>query len=139
MYYEYESADFARRKPMTARTKQTISRALKGKRKRRRGMSLTGRTAVGKAVRALGATAAIGGAGLLARRAIVGRAMARDAMRTQSGSAPRAPRYSTGPSRPRLPSSSQRQLPPSSQRQLPPGSPRQLPPQADQTSKRRRR
>jgi len=72
MYDEYESAEFARRKPMSARAKQAISRALKG-RKRRRGMSLTGRTALGKGVRALGATAALGGAGLLARRAMIAR------------------------------------------------------------------
>jgi hypothetical protein len=57
----YETAEFKRRKPMTARAKQAISRALKGKRKRRRGggMSLTGRTTAGKAVRAIGATAAL--------------------------------------------------------------------------------
>jgi len=57
----YETAEFKRRKPMTARAKQAISRALKGKRKRRGGgMSLTGRTTAGKAVRALGAAAALG-------------------------------------------------------------------------------
>lgn len=53
----YESANFARRKPMTARAKQAISRALKGKRRRGRG-GLSTRAKVGIG---LGAAAALGG------------------------------------------------------------------------------
>jgi hypothetical protein len=61
----YETAEFKRRKPMTARAKQAISRALKGKKRRggrKQGPSLMGRTKAGKAVRALGAVAALGAA-----------------------------------------------------------------------------
>ena len=61
----YETAEFKRRKPLSARAKQAISRALKGKKRRggrKQGPSLMGRTKAGKAVRALGAAAALGAA-----------------------------------------------------------------------------
>lgn len=66
-----ELAEFRRRKPMTARAKQAISRSLKGKKKRRGGIAgvLLGRTNAGRTARAIGvATAVMGGGSLLLKK-----------------------------------------------------------------------